>query len=323
MASYQVRQRDPLLDQGTQAMLEKRGRELLGIALICAAVAFALMLGSYSPDDPGWMVATEDPAANALGRFGAAMASTLIIIGGKGAWSIPLILAAWGLRFASHHGADRAVSRMVFAVIAVAMSSVYAATLVPSAAWPHSFGLGGLFGDTVLGALLGVIPGGAGFALKLISLGAGLAMLAMLLFVMGFNLSEIRAAFRFSLIGLVMTYSGLVGAAGKGAAGTARAATALQERRRSAAAATQPEAYVTSPDWRQEPALHQPQPGKSRRTAVVVEPEPESDASHFGRPDRLRAHPAYAEPLAEAPHWTARFNWRWGTHDLPLCRGEF
>ena len=62
MASYQARQRDPLLDQGTQAMLERRGRELLGLALILVAAGFALMLGSYSPEDPGWMVATEEPA---------------------------------------------------------------------------------------------------------------------------------------------------------------------------------------------------------------------------------------------------------------------
>ena len=94
MASYQMRQRDPLLDQGTQAMLEKRGRELLGIALIGLGLLFALMLYSYSGSDPGWMVATEEPAANYLGRFGAAVASTLIIIGGKGAWAIPLILTA-------------------------------------------------------------------------------------------------------------------------------------------------------------------------------------------------------------------------------------
>ena len=67
MASYQARQRDPLLDQTTQAMLEKRGREFLGLALVLAALAFAAMLGSYSPDDPGWMVATEEPAQNILG----------------------------------------------------------------------------------------------------------------------------------------------------------------------------------------------------------------------------------------------------------------
>ena len=80
MASFQARQRDPLLDQGTQAMLERRGRELLGLALLLAALAFALILGSYSPEDPGWMVATEEPARNLLGRFGAAIASTLTIL---------------------------------------------------------------------------------------------------------------------------------------------------------------------------------------------------------------------------------------------------
>ena len=39
MASYQARQRDPLLDQNMQAMLERRGRELIGIALIVVGVA--------------------------------------------------------------------------------------------------------------------------------------------------------------------------------------------------------------------------------------------------------------------------------------------
>ena len=116
------------------------------------------------------------PWGRPLGGCGAAVASTLIIIAGKGAWSIPVVLAAWGLRFAAHRGADRAVSRVVFAVIAIAMTSVYAATLVPSASWSHSFGLGGLFGDTVLGALLGIVAGGAVLGLKLVSLGAFAAL---------------------------------------------------------------------------------------------------------------------------------------------------
>ena len=121
MASYNARQRDPLLDQGTQAMLERRGRELLGIGLVLVALVFALMLASYSPNDPGWMVATDEPAVNLMGRFGAALASTLIIIGGKGAWGIPVVLASWGVRFILHRGAERAVGRVVFAVIAIAM----------------------------------------------------------------------------------------------------------------------------------------------------------------------------------------------------------
>mgnify|MGYP006206129777 CR=1 FL=1 len=65
--------------------LRKRGL-VVCCALILAGVAFALMLGSYSPEDPGWMVASDKPIANTLGSYGAAIASTLIIIGGKGAW---------------------------------------------------------------------------------------------------------------------------------------------------------------------------------------------------------------------------------------------
>ena len=55
MASYQSRQRDPLLDSGTQATIEKRGRELLGIGLFVIGIIVATMLWSYAPDDPNFM----------------------------------------------------------------------------------------------------------------------------------------------------------------------------------------------------------------------------------------------------------------------------
>ena len=93
----------------------------LNLLLILVGLAFAAMLGSYSPDDPGWMVATDEPAKNLLGRFGAAVSSTLVILIGRGAWTVPLILFAWGLRFALHRGGERALARVVFAVIAVAL----------------------------------------------------------------------------------------------------------------------------------------------------------------------------------------------------------
>ena len=145
MASYKVRQRDPLLDRGTQAMLERRGRELVGLVFLILAFVFAVMLFSYSPDDPGWMVATDQPVRNMMGAFGAAVASTLLVIGGLGAWGIPLFFLAWGLRFVLHRGEERALHRMVFAVIALALASVFAATHVPGPDWPHpAIGLGGL-----------------------------------------------------------------------------------------------------------------------------------------------------------------------------------
>ncbi|THD83689.1 cell division protein FtsK [Aliigemmobacter aestuarii] len=252
MASYQVRQRDPLVDPGTQAALERRGRELLGVGLIVVAALFAAMLASYSPEDPGWMVATDEPARNWLGRFGASVASTLMIIGGKGAWGIPVILLAWGARFVLHQGEDRAMGRMVFAVIAVAMCSVFAATHVPGADWPHSFGLGGLFGDTVLGAVLGLLPIGAGAGLKILSLISGLVMVALVLFVAGCDRAELAGVLRFLSISLVTTYSALLGLAGRGAAGTARAAASLQERQRQRR--EQAASHAEPADWMAEDA---------------------------------------------------------------------
>jgi len=275
MASYQVRQRDPLLDQGTAAMLERRGREVLGLGFLALAAMFLAMLFTYSPEDPGWMVATEEPAANALGRFGAAAASTLIIIGGLGAWGIPLVLLAWGVRFVLHRGADRALGRMVFAVVTIALGSVHAATLVPGAGWPHSFGLGGLFGDTVLGAALGVVPFGAAMGLKLLSVLSAVALLGMMLFVTGFDLAELRGLGRFLIHGLILSYDAALTLARGGAV---RAARALAERRRTPA-----------------------DPGAT-------------GGPGFGRPEALKpgtvkpatrqtGTPRYPEPLAEAPQY--------------------
>jgi DNA segregation ATPase FtsK/SpoIIIE, S-DNA-T family len=64
-------------------MLERRGASFWGWRFSGGA-GLALMLGSYSPDDPGWMVATEEPGAELLGRFGAAIASTLMIMAARG-----------------------------------------------------------------------------------------------------------------------------------------------------------------------------------------------------------------------------------------------
>jgi S-DNA-T family DNA segregation ATPase FtsK/SpoIIIE len=230
MASYQARQRDPGLDQSMQAMLERRGREALGLGLIALGAAFALMLMSYSANDPGWMVATDQVAHNLLGRLGASVASTLMTVGGLGSWCIPAVLVAWGVRFASHKGADRAVSRMVFAVIAVAMGSVYAATLVPGASWPHSFGLGGLFGDTILASLLNIMPGSAAVALKVLTLLIAAIFVSLMLYVTGFSLSELHRIARFLRFGLLVAFNGILLAMGRGAYGAGTAAQTMGAR---------------------------------------------------------------------------------------------
>ncbi|MES2548228.1 MAG: DNA translocase FtsK 4TM domain-containing protein, partial [Pseudomonadota bacterium] len=291
MASYQARQRDPLLDQGTQAMLERRGRELLGLVLVLVAFAFTLMLWSYSPDDPGWMVATEEPAQNMFGRFGAALASTLIILIGKGSWTIPLIFLAWGVRFMIHRGGERAVGRVVFAVIAVAFAAVHCATLVPGDAWTHTFGLGGLFGDTVTGSLIGVIPGSAGFGLKFLSLVTFGGLITMMLFVTGFDMEELKAIQRFLLLGSIMGYAALRQGLGYGARGALHGAAALQDRARARQANMAASRY--------EPPVAMTQGAAPQRRVIppvtgAMAPEPLRAAPARAMPASLRSEPRYA-----------------------------
>ena len=88
MASYQAhnsgRRRDPLLDSNTALVLEKRGRELVGVVMVIVGFAVALMIASYSPDDPSWLSATDAPVQNWLGRLGAYIAAPLFMILGLG-----------------------------------------------------------------------------------------------------------------------------------------------------------------------------------------------------------------------------------------------
>ncbi|WP_370400041.1 DNA translocase FtsK [Sulfitobacter sp. JB4-11] len=231
--AYQTRGRDPLLDSKMAEALEKRGKELLGLTLIVLGVMAAMMIGSYTPDDPNWMVSTDAPVQNWMGRMGASIAAPLFMIVGWGAWGIAVCLVVWGLRFALHMGQERAVGRLIFAPIAVAMGAIYAATLTPGADWlqTHSFGLGGLFGDTVMGAVLTILPIGSTFTVKLMSLLMGVAILALGTFVLGFTRTELSRIVRFLLLGTIMAYATLMNILGRGASGAMQAAQTMQARK--------------------------------------------------------------------------------------------
>ncbi|WP_298853658.1 DNA translocase FtsK [uncultured Ruegeria sp.] len=226
MASYNARKRDPLLDSTTQAALERRSKELIGIALILLGLAGAAMIWSYTPDDPNWMVSTDAPVQNWMGRIGAWIAALSFIIVGWGSWGIAITLVVWGIRFAGHYGEERAIARLIFAPIWIAVLAVYAATLVPDTDWrgTHNYGLGGLGGDTVLGFILIILPVPSAFVVKLVSLVTAVGTIALGIFVLGFTNSDVKHGFRAFLLGLVMSYDMLMTLMGRGAASAAQAA---------------------------------------------------------------------------------------------------
>ncbi len=288
MASYNARNRDPLLDSTTQAVIERRSKELIGIVLILLGLAAAAMIWSYSPEDPNWMVSTDAPVQNWMGRIGASIAAPLFMIVGWGCWGIALVLVGWGVRFAVHVGEERAVARLIFAPIWIAIVSVYAANLVPGAEWSatHSFGLGGLFGDTVMGALLTLLPIASHFMVKLMSLAMAVGMLALGVFVLGFTKSDVKRGFRAFLLGLVMAYDLLMNLLGQGASATSRAAmdrraqwAERKAHRVEASAAVEQDELAYAHPLPEEPALTAPEPAPktgllARMPALIRRPEP-------------------------------------------------
>ncbi len=320
--AYQVRQRDPIFDSNTQAMIERRGKELVGVVLVALGVVVAMIVGSYAPEDPGWLSATDGPVQNWLGQIGAVVASPLSIIVGLGAWALAAVLCVWGLRLILHVGEERAMARVVFAPIGIALCSVYASTLVPGPDWTHSFGLGGLFGDTVLGAVLGVIPVNTALGLKAMSVLSGFGTLAIGLFAFGFSWAELSRVGKFLMVGIIMTYAlivTLLGRSAKGAAvgvvGAARGARHIQSRRAdlreakrdaiARAEAAEAEDYPAPPPLtaakvlRAEPVLQAPAPTTMQR------PVAEEKQGLFARMPSLMKRALDPEPeLIEPPVFT-------------------
>jgi len=227
--AFQTRGRDPLLDSSMAQAIEKRGKELAGIVLMAIGAMVAAVILTYHPDDPSWMSATDAPVRNWMGHAGASAAATLFMIIGWASAGITLLICAWGLRLTLHLGEDRAIARLIFAPIWLAVLSLFASSFTPGAAWSaaHSYGLGGLFGDTVLATLIGLLPMGAGTALKVLSGVLAALVLGVGLFTLGFSRQELARIARFLLVGLVMTYMALRTGLGRGVTGAARVSSGL------------------------------------------------------------------------------------------------
>ncbi|SCZ66462.1 DNA translocase FtsK [Epibacterium ulvae] len=303
--AFQSRSRNPLLDSSTQAALEKRGRELLGLVLIGLSILATAMIASYTPEDPNWMVSTDAPVQNWLGRSGASIAAPLFMVAGWGGWAIAVVLLVWGVRFLLHWEADRAFPRLAIAPIAVALCSVYASTLVPGAEWraTHSFGLGGLFGDTVLGVLLNILPISSHLALKMLSVAMAVGMLVLGLFVLGFTAADVKRYARFLLVGVIMTYGAIATLLGRGASSSVQAARSYHMQRQERIAeerafaeaqtlAAEAELIDDEPYYDEEADAPAPSkggllsrmPGLMRRADPVVEPSvdvPESQEEFY------------------------------------------
>jgi S-DNA-T family DNA segregation ATPase FtsK/SpoIIIE len=295
MASYQARGRDPLFDANTALTLEKRGRELVGLVLITVGLMLTLAFLTFNPSDPSFLAATDAPVSNWLGRLGANVSAFAFLLTGLGAWAIVLSFLIWGGRLMTHRLGGRAFNSVILAPVWVFLCAAYAAGSSMSPGWSETTGMGGMAGGALLGFMINILPFSAAVALKLSQLVLGLTILGMGAFVLGFSLSELRRMGRFLVVGVVMTYAGVVrllGMGAHGAAGAAQRVQAAQAERRAARA--EAEAFAPSV-----PA--------ERETAKPMSSAPLVRRADAGLPPLEPAAPEYEPVIEDIPEEKSGF----------------
>ncbi|MSO77734.1 MAG: cell division protein FtsK [Alphaproteobacteria bacterium] len=141
------------LPPAAREFLRLRALETAGTGLLAVAVAAAVALASYSPDDPSPNLATGRPVENLLGAPGAAMADILLRTLGLAATGLIGTLAAWGWQSMTHHPPRRlawSISLLPFALILLAAGL---AGLEAPGTWLPREGLGGVLGMLLLAKL--------------------------------------------------------------------------------------------------------------------------------------------------------------------------
>ena len=193
-----------------EAAMRRRGSEAFGLVLILLGLAMTAMIWSYNISDPSFNTATDAAPTNLLGTVGSYIADILYRAVGWASYGVPVALFVWGGRLMLHIGQERALLRMIFVVPAIALTAVFMASHIPPESWVYGeeIGLGGLFGDAVLGFLLTYLPGSIGITLLVLTLALGILAAIVDAFALGISWAEYWAIGRGLWNGFVTAYTG-------------------------------------------------------------------------------------------------------------------
>lgn len=134
---------------------------LRGAMLAVVGGMLVVAFATYNAADPSWNAASVRAPTNALGLSGALIADLFVQSLGLGAWAAALIMVVFGVNRLADGNPDasrgavrlRAVASLLgLAALAGALSAPQ-----PPAVWPLARGLGGFWGDALLGGLSGLI----------------------------------------------------------------------------------------------------------------------------------------------------------------------
>jgi DNA segregation ATPase FtsK/SpoIIIE, S-DNA-T family len=132
------------------AALQRRMRELGGLALLTLAMTGTLALATWSVRDPSLSHATDARVHNLLGWPGAAVADLMMQLFGLGSLALLLPIAVWGYRLLGHRRLRHERRRIILWLVGAVLAAAFASCLPRSAHWPLPCGLGGVVGDAAL-----------------------------------------------------------------------------------------------------------------------------------------------------------------------------
>ncbi|WP_349368795.1 DNA translocase FtsK [Salinarimonas sp.] len=141
------------LKDALRGFLRRRLAETSGFALFAVALAMALALATWSVEDPSLNHATDAPVRNLLGFPGAVAADLVMQLIGLGAIALIAPLALWGWQLMREGALSRLALRIGLLVVGAGAATAVASSLPATARWPLPTGLGGVFGDALLGAV--------------------------------------------------------------------------------------------------------------------------------------------------------------------------
>jgi len=173
----------PFVTRETGEFLKRRLMELVGAALIIAALAFLLALLSYDPADPSASLATDRPASNLMGSAGALVCDWALKLSGLASLLLVVIPAAWGVRLIRHRPISRLWLRLTVFPAALATMAVAAAML------PGEMGFGGIIGHVLLNRM----ATGSGVNPAILAAVSFAASLALIYYVLAYSRSEWRS----------------------------------------------------------------------------------------------------------------------------------
>jgi len=176
-----------LLPSGSTDFLYRRLIEVFGFSLLALAVLAAVALIDYSPGDPNFNHATDNPVSNLLGPVGSYSADLLLQTIGLSSIALLFGLVAWAWRIATHRGLRWGWIHVALMPIALSFVAATFAALPTADSWPLNAGYGGIVGEVIFNNLM-VFGQKVGLIIPGFILGIILGAIALVLLVLAYAL---------------------------------------------------------------------------------------------------------------------------------------